>query len=73
MNKLLSVLKMEDDPYVMMKSYIHRLGLSFDSERNFDDLIVAKGINLVRAANTPISIDEDVIMDAVKSVREIIH
>lgn len=73
MNKLLSVLKMEDDPYVMMKSYIHRLGLSFDSERNFDDLVVAKGINLERAANTPISIDEDVIMDAVKSVREIIH
>ncbi len=58
------------DPFEEMKRYIASLGLGFDSSRDFDDMIVAEGINYERAKNTPIAIDQDTILLAVKSIRE---
>lgn len=72
MSRLRSLMNIENDPYVMMKSYIQQLGLVFDPVRDFDNMVVAKGINLERAANTPFSVDEDIILAAVESIREII-
>ena len=70
MNRLRSLLGIDSDPFEAMKSYINQLGLGFDENRDFDDTVVARGINLERAKNSPMMIDEDVIMAAVQSIRE---
>lgn len=70
MNRLCSLMGIGDDLYFAMKRFISQLGLSFDPMRDFDDTVVAKGINLERAKNTPIAINNDVILSAVKSIRE---
>ena len=70
MNHLRSVLGIDGDPFAFMKGYITQLGLEFDPKRDFDDLLVAQGINLERAKNTPMAIDDQIILMAVKSIRE---
>lgn len=70
MHRLRSLLKVGNKPFTVMKEYLHRLGLDFDPNRDFDDLAVVHGLNLERAGNTPIAIDNDVILSAVKSIRE---
>ena len=70
MERLRSILNVQDAPFAVMKHYISRLGLGFDENRDFDDMTVARGINLERAKNTPIAIDPDVILAAVKSIRK---
>lgn len=58
-----------EDPFIMMKGFICNLGLGFDVMRDFDNEVVAKGINLERAKNTPVAINEEIILEAVKSIR----
>lgn len=70
MSLLRSLMEVSGDPYQHMKDYLRKIGLTFDPKRDFDDSIVADGINLERAKNTPIAIDRDIIMNAVKSIRE---
>ena len=70
MERLRSMLNLQDSPFAVMKHYLSRLGLGFDQSRDFDDMTVARGINLERARNTPIAIEPDVILAAVKSIRE---
>lgn len=70
MNRLRSLLNIDSDAFAAMKSYINQLGLGFDENRDFDDTVVARGINLERAKNSPMAIDEDLIMAAVQSIRE---
>lgn len=70
MAQLRSLMEVSCDPYLHMKDYLRQIGLTFDSKRDFDDFIVADGINLERAKNTPIAISRDIIMSAVKSIRE---
>lgn len=69
MEQLCSLLEIKGDPFESMKGYIKQLGLNFDPMKDFNDSIVAQGINLERAKNTPIAIDEEVILNAVKSIR----
>ena len=69
MNLLRSLLNVGQDPFMFMKEYIHRLGLGFDPIRDFEDHVVAHGLNAERAGNTPIAINEEVILMAVKSIR----
>lgn len=69
MNQLRSILNVGDDPFAVMKEFICHLGLGFDPKRDFDDQVVACGLNLERAGNTPIAIDKDVIISAVQSIR----
>lgn len=71
MRKLASVLGVGDEPEVVMRKYVSRLGLGFDPKRDFDDSVVAHGVNLERASNSPIAITDDVLMAAVKSIRNI--
>lgn len=70
MHKLTSLLNIDGDPFLVMKRYTQQLGLGFDPERDFDDQQVIKGLNLERAKNTPIAIDEQIVMEAVKSIRQ---
>ena len=70
MARLRSLLGIDDDPFTVMRQYIELLGLGFDPDRGFDDLVVAKGLNLERAKNTPIAINDEVVMAAVKSIRK---
>ena len=70
MNRLYALMGIRDDPYMAMKRYISQLGLAFNPMKDFDDATVIRGINLERAKNTPIAIDENIISDAVKSIRE---
>ena len=70
MNQLRSILNTGSNPFLTMKSYLAQLGLAFDPLRDFNDEVVAAGINLERAKNTPMSIDESIILAAVKSIRE---
>ncbi len=70
MERLRALMEVTCDPFQHMKNYLHQIGLTFDPKRDFDDCIVADGINLERAKNTPIAINRDVIMNAVKSIRE---
>ena len=70
MERLCTLMEVTCDPFLFMKNYLQQIGLTFDPRRDFDDCIVADGINLERAKNTPIAINRDVIMNAVKSIRE---
>lgn len=70
MERLLTLMEVTCDPFLFMKNYLQQIGMTFDPRRDFDDCIVADGINLERAKNTPIAINRDVIMNAVKSIRE---
>jgi alcohol dehydrogenase class IV len=70
MNRLRSLLNVGDKPFDVMKEFLHCLGLDYDPNRDFDDLVVAQGMNLERAGNTPIAIDHDLILLAVKSIRD---
>jgi alcohol dehydrogenase class IV len=69
MNRLRTLLNVGNKPYAAMKQFVNRLGLGFDPNRDFDDLVVARGLNLERAGNTPITIDDRLILSAVKSIR----
>ena len=69
MARLRSLLGVDDDSFTAMRKYIDQLGLGFDPNRDYDDLVVAKGLNLERAKNTPIAISNEVVMEAVKSIR----
>lgn len=55
--------------FEVMKNYLGQLGLGFDSKRDFNDTEVVAGINMERAKNTPIAINEEIIVEAVKSIR----
>lgn len=70
MDMLRSMLGINSDPFLTMKSYINQIGLGFDQNRDYDDMVVANGINLERAKNSPLVINEEVIMNAVQSIRE---
>lgn len=70
MNRLREELGLGTEPFLAMKDYIKRLGLQYDPLRGFDDVVVASGINLERAKNSPMKIDEGVIMAAIQSIRE---
>lgn len=70
MDLLNSLLNIGSDPFLTMKSYINQIGLGYDSNRDFDDIVVANGINLERAKNSPMVIDNHVIINAVQSIRE---
>ncbi|MBR4828985.1 MAG: phosphonoacetaldehyde reductase [Muribaculaceae bacterium] len=70
MDLLRSILDVGSKPYSAMKEFICRLGLGFDPKRDFDDLTVAHGLNPERAGNTPLAIDDLIILSAVKSIRE---
>ena len=71
MSNLRRLLCAGDDPFDAMKRYIRQIGLGYDKNRDFDDHIVADGINVERAKNSSIAIDEKVIKEAVKSIRDI--
>ena len=71
MKKLAALLGIEASPEDAMRQYIARLGLGFDPNRDFDDLVVARGVNLERAGNSPMAVTVDVLMTAVKSIRTI--
>jgi len=70
MNRLREELGLGKDPFLAMKDYIKRLGLQYDPLRAFDEIVVACGINLERAKNSPMKIDEGVIMAAIQSIRK---
>ncbi len=70
MDVLRSLLNINSDPFLTMKSYINQIGLGFDQNRDFDDMVVVDGINLERAKNSPMVIDKNIIMNAVHSIRE---
>ena len=72
MNRLRSMLNIFSNPFDTMKTYIKKIGLGFDKNRDFDDDAVADGINLERAHNTPVKIDAEVIMYAIQSIRKLI-
>jgi alcohol dehydrogenase class IV len=72
MKKLAHLLGIKDSSDAVMREYISRLGLGFDTERDFDEAVVARGINLERASNSPMVITDDVLMAAVKSIRTLI-
>lgn len=69
MNRLHSLLQINTDPFLEMKRYIDGLGLGFDENRDFDDEVVVSGINLERAKNSSMVIDEYLIKAAVHSIR----
>lgn len=70
MCRLRKLLNVGVDPFVFMKGFVKQLGLGFDPNRDFDDMIVAQGINIERARNNPIAISKEVILEAVKSIRD---
>lgn len=70
MNRLRAELGIEDDPFLTMMAYTKQLGLQYDAQRDFDNEVVARGINLERAKNSPMMIDEKVILAAIQSIRE---
>ena len=70
MNLLRSLLNVGNKPYTAMKQFVNRLGLGYNPNRDFDDLVVVRGLNPERAGNTPITIDERLILSAVKSIRD---
>lgn len=70
MDMLRSLLNINSDPFLTMKSYIYQIGLGFDPNKDFDDIVVTNGINLERAKNSPMIIDNELIVNAVKSIRE---
>ncbi len=70
MYMLRQLLNIGTNPFLAMKSYINTIGLGFDDDRDFDDIVVINGINLERAKNSPMVIDMDVITNAVQSIRE---
>ncbi len=71
MKKLSVMLGLNEFPEEAMHNYVTRLGLGFDPQRNFDDEEVAQGVNIERAKNSPMAIDSDILMAAVKSIRKI--
>ena len=70
MNILRAELGIGNDPFSAMKDYINRLGLQYDPRRDFDSDVVASGINLERAKNSPMKINGEVIMAAIESIRK---
>lgn len=70
MYKLLNVMgwKREDDLFARMKDYIEKIGLGYDPTRPFESEVVEKGVNLLRAQNNPVQLDEQVIKEAVASI-----
>ena len=70
MDQLRDLLNLGSDAYASMKEYIKLIGLGFDPDREFDDMAVAQGLNLERAGNTPIAVNEAVILSAIQSIRE---
>lgn len=70
MHKLLSVLgwKWEDDLFAKMKEYVEKIGLGYDPMRPFEPEVVEKGVNLQRAQNNPLQLDEKIIREAVASI-----
>ena len=71
MCKLMPLLgwSMGDNLYARMKQFVSQLGLGFDVNRPFDAVVVEQGINLQRAGNNPIRINEQIIKEAVASIR----
>lgn len=72
MKKLAHILGINDSSDDVMRDYILRLGLGFDPDREFDEIMVAHGINAERVGNSPMVITDDVLMAAVKSIRTLI-
>lgn len=70
MHKLLNVLgwKWEDDLFVKMKDYIEKIGLGYDPNRSFVPEVVEMGVNLQRAQNNPVQLNEQIIKEAVASI-----
>jgi hypothetical protein len=70
MHKLLNVLgwKLNEDLFARMKDYIEKIGLGYDPTRPFESEVVEKGVNLLRAQNNPVQLDEQVIKEAVASI-----
>ena len=70
MHYLQNVLGVNKVPFVWFKEYLNKLGLTFDPQRDFDNEVVEKGINLERAKNSPCCVDENIIHEAVLSIRK---
>ena len=71
MEKLSDLLELDGPPDAVLRDYVSCLGLGFDPQRDFDDEVVARGVNIERAKNSPMVIDSEVLMAAVKSIRRI--
>ena len=71
MRRLAAMLEVADSPEIVMREYVSGLGLGFDPNRDFDDDVVARGVNLERAGNSPMAVTGDVLKAAVKSIRNI--
>lgn len=70
-NKLLSALRIKNSA-ICQKTFgifLKNIGLSFDKFRNFDDDIVAAGLNLERAKNSPCRLTHEIIIRSIKSIR----
>lgn len=57
------------DIKTFLYAYIKKLGLSFDSQRPFDNEVVVNGINLERAKNNPHILTKEIINQVVKSIK----
>ena len=68
LKKVLDITKGQD-LFEWMKLYTKAIGLGYDSQKPFVDEIVAKCINLQRAKNNPMRLTEDIIKEAVLSIR----
>lgn len=71
MKKLSDLFELDGPPDAVLRDYVSCLGLGFDPQRDFDDEVVARGVNIERAKNSPMVIDSEVLMAAVKSIRRI--
>lgn len=70
MHKLLNILgwKWEDDLFTKMKDYVETIGLGYEKEKSFEPEVVEMGVNLQRAQNNPVQLNELIIKEAVASI-----
>ena len=71
MHKSLQLLgwEIDDDIFAKMKQFICRLGLGYDAERPFESAVLEHGVNLQRAGNNPVRLNEQIIKEAVASIK----
>lgn len=70
-NHLLSALRIKNSA-ICQKTFgifLKNIGLNFDKFRDFDDEVVAAGLNLERAKNSPCRLTHEIIIRSIKSIR----
>ena len=60
---------MHDNLFVKMKKFVNILGLGYDAARPYTPIVVERGVNLQRAGNNPMKLSEQIIKEAVASIR----